>query len=338
MSILEFSDTEAYKAEWNDFVHATPQGSFFHMLEWKDVLERGFGFQTFYMMEKEHSGVRGILPLALVKRPLFGPALISTPLCVYGGALGVCDDLIDAAVKKAEALGVQYLELRGSMEPVEGYSASDRFYTFRKEISEDHEVNLKAIPRKQRAEVRKGISANLETISNQDIDLFYSIYAQSVRNLGTPVFAKKYLRVLIDVFGDAFDVTTVAHEGQSLTSVLSFYYKDQILPYYGGGIGAARRYSAYPYMYWKLMERAADKGIRVFDFGRSMAGGGAYAFKKNFGFTPEALPYHYHLVKADGVPDMDPDNPRNKFLTSAWKKLPMPIANMVGPILYPIIV
>ena len=334
MSIVELTDNK--KETWNDFVHATAGGTFFHLAAWTEVLQRAFGFQTFYLMEKNGGTVKGVLPLALVKRPVFGPALISTPLCVYGGGLGDCTSLEHAAAKKAEALGVEYLELRGNS--TQDSSASDRFFTFRRELSDDHEENLKAIPRKQRAEVRKGISANLETIVNQDIDVFYRLYSTSVRNLGTPVFAKKYLQVLLDVFGDAIEITTIAHEGQALTSVMSFKYKDQILPYYGGGLPTAREHSAYPYMYWKVMERAVDEGLRLFDFGRSMKGSGAYAFKKNFGFEPQPLPYHYHLVKADHVPDMDPDTPRNKMITSVWKKIPLPVANKIGPILYPVIV
>ena len=321
---------------WNNFVRNNDAGSFFHLAEWKDVLEKAFGLQTFYFYQEQDGAVIGVLPLALVKRPVFGPALVSNPLCVYGGGLGDCSALELQAIDKAKELGVQYLELRGG-EDSELWQTSDRFYTFRRGLSQDHEENLNAIPRKQRAEVRKAIKFNLETQVNQDVDVFYRIYSQSVRNLGTPVFSKKYLKVLIDIFGDDCDVTTVLHAGKPLTSVVSFYYKGQVLPYYGGGLYDARHYSAYPYMYWKVMENAVNKDVQMFDFGRSMAGSGAYAFKKNFGFEPEPLLYRYHLVKAEDVPNIDPDSPRNKLITSVWKKMPLPVANKIGPILYPVI-
>lgn len=335
MSITELDHTK-FEA-WNEFVRGNEAGTFFHLAEWKNVLERSFRCQTFYLLSEEGGNIKGVLPLALVKRPIFGPALISSPLSVYGGGLGACEELEQAAAKKAEELGVQYLELRTQESEGQEWPKSDRFFTFRRGLSKDHEENLKAIPRKQRAEVRKGIDANLQTNVNQDIDLFYKIYATSVRNLGTPVFPKKYLGSLIDVFGEDLEITTIAHDDKPLTSVLSFKYKDQILPYYGGGLPEARSHSAYPYMYWKVMEKATNENINVFDFGRSMKGSGAFSFKKNFGFEPTPLAYRYHLVKSNEMPDMDPDNPRNKMLTSAWKKLPLPIANTVGPILYPVI-
>lgn len=319
---------------WNHFVQQDAGGTFFHRAEWKDVLERAFGFRTFYLMEENGGAVTGILPLALVNRPLFGPALISTPLCVHGSGLGSCAALEEEAVKKAKALGVEYLELRGPARGTQDMVPNNTFFNFSRALSDNHEENLKAIPRKQRAEVRKGIAANLETKTDQDIDLFYKIYAFSVRNLGTPVFPKKYLRILVDVFGNAVEVMTISHQNQPLTSVFSFKYKDRIIPYYGGGLAAARQHSAYPYMYWKLMERSVESGFRVFDFGRSMANSGAYDFKRNFGFEPEPLHYHYHLIKAASVPNMNPDSPRNKLLISAWKKLPLPVANTIGPVLY----
>ena len=323
---------------WNTFVESTENGTFFHLAQWQDVLQRAFGFKTHYHCTETAGKITGILPLALVKRPIFGPALISTPLSVYGGGLGNCAELEENAAKKANTMGVEYLELRAAEKPRRDWQVSERFFTFKRALSGDAEENLKSIPRKQRAEVRKGIAANLEVRFDQDIDLFYRIYSASVRNLGTPVFPKKYLRVLLGVFGDAVEITSILHDGKPLSSVLSFKYKDQILPYYGGGLPEARAHSAYPFMYWKVMERAGERGIRTFDFGRSMADSGAYAFKKNFGFEPKPLHYQYHLVKARQLPDMDPDNPRNKLLTSAWKKLPLPIANRLGPILYPVVV
>ncbi len=336
MSLIELNDSR--KEDWNTFVRENPQGTFFHLAEWKKVLEQALGLKTFYFMNEEAGKIKGVLPLALVRRPVFGPVLISTPLCVYGGGLGDCATLEAAAAKKADALGVKYLELRGGSQNCIDWPRSNRFFTFRRTLSEQHDDNLKTIPRKQRAEVRKGMTANLVVSAGQDIDLFYRLYATSVRNLGTPVFSKKYLQILIDVFGQACEIITISHAGQPLTSVLSFKYKDQILPYYGGGLPAARAYSAYPYMYWKVMERAVDEGLRIFDFGRSMKDSGAYAFKKNFGFEPTPLAYCYHLVKSTDIPDMDADSPRNKFLTSAWSKLPLPVANKLGPIFYPIIV
>lgn len=328
--------TQRRHEDWDNFVSTQAQGTFFHLSGWKAVLEEAFGFEAHYLYSEQNGRIKAVLPLALVRRPFFGSALISTPLCVYGGGLGQCEELEEYALQKARAHGVEYLELRkkGSCNHD---TVDSLFYTFEKPISQNHDENLKSIPRKQRAEVRRAIKYDLTERCDQDLNGFYKIYAQSVKKLGTPVFARRYLTELVKIFGDKVRITTISKDGNPLSSVLSFSHHKTILPYYGGGISEARQYSAYPYMYWQVMAMAADQGFDYFDFGRSMKGGGAFAFKKNFGFDPVPLSYQYHLIKASHAPDMRADSPRNKVITSIWRQLPLPVANMVGPFLYPVI-
>ncbi len=335
MSVRSLTDDKM--AAWDDFVQSSPQGTFFHLSGWKKVMEAAFGFKTHYMYTEQAGAPAGVLPLAHVKKPLFGACLISTPLCVHGGPIGEGGELLSAAADTAKDLNVGYMELRKENDDASGI-ASDAYFSFKRPLAADDEEILKAIPRKQRAEVRKGMKAELEVTHDQGLDRFYRIYATSVRNLGTPVFPKKYLAALCDVFGEDCEITTVSKNGHALASVLSFYYRDQVLPYYGGGLPEARRYSAYPFMYWAVMRRAAERGATVFDFGRSMAGSGAYAFKKNFGFEPEPLVYTYRLITAQTPPDLTANNPRNEFISRVWKRMPLPVANLVGPYLYPVIV
>jgi FemAB-related protein (PEP-CTERM system-associated) len=188
------------------------------------------------------------------------------------------------------------------------------------------------IPRKQRAEVRKGQKRGLETRNHRDVDALFRVYAESVRNLGSPVFPKRYFRALLEAFPDESDITTVLHEGRPLASVLSFHFRQEVLPYYGGGTHAARGLAAADVMYWEVMRRAArDRGATMFDFGRSKADTGAFAFKKNWGFEPKQLHYCYRLFQGAKVPDNNPNNPKYRYFISAWKRLPLPVANVIGP-------
>ena len=161
---------------------------------------------------------------------------------------------------------------------------------------------------------------------------FFEVYAESVRNLGSPVFPKRYFRALLEAFPEESDITTVLHEGQPVASVLSFHFKQEVLPYYGGGTREARGLAAADVMYWEVMRRAAqDRGATRFDFGRSKADTGAFAFKKNWGFEPEQLHYCYRLAAGAKVPDNNPNNPKYRYFISAWKRLPLPVANVIGP-------
>lgn len=327
----------AQVARWNQYVYAQPQGTFFHRAEWKDVIEKAFGHRCHFLYAEHNDEIVGVLPLGHIKSALFGNALISSPFCVYGGILtndvNVHQALLDAGCKLAAELGVDYLEMRHRDQPLEGWQGKDLYVTFRKIIDPDVEKNLLSIPRKQRAVVRKGIEAGLQGEIDTGIDRLYDAYSQSVHALGTPVFPKRYFRVLKDCFGEDCEVLTITYQGRVVSSVMSFYFRDEVLPYYGGGTAEAREVKANDFMYWDLMRRACERGIRVFDYGRSKVGTGSYSFKKNWGFEPEPLHYQYHLVRAKEMPNVSPTNPKYQRFIKAWQRMPLGLTRLIGPMI-----
>ncbi len=327
---------------WDSFVTEHPDGTFFHLSGWATVLTEAFSHTAHYLYHRSDDGtITGILPLGEVRSWLFGHSLASTPFCVYGGVLATTPEaeaaLLTAASKLAEDLKVDFLELR-NRQPVDSpiskdWPTKDLHVTFRKSIEADNEANMMAIPRKQRAMVRKGIKAGLQSEYDSDNQRFFDAYSQSVRNLGTPVFPKPYFDILRRVFADQCDVLTITHEGELVASVMSFYFRDEVLPYYGGGTLMARKLKGNDFMYWELMRRSADRGIRLFDFGRSKQGAGSYSFKKNWGFEPVPMHYQYHLVRSTDIPDINPNNPKYRLFINGWKKLPLPVSRLLGPYL-----
>lgn len=322
-------------ARWDAFVATCPQATFFHRAGWKEVLERAFGHRAYFLYAERNGVIEGVLPLGHVRSRLFGHFLSSTPFCVYGGVAADNAEATSALETRAEAiareLAVDYLEFRNRSPHHPDWPRKDDLYvTFRKEIDPDPEKNMLAIPRKQRAMVRKGIEAGLQGEIDSGIERFYDAYSRSVHQLGTPVFAKKYFRILQEVFGKDCEILTVTKDSRVITSVLSFYFRDEVLPYYGGGSEAAREYKGNDFMYWELMRRAAERGIRIFDYGRSKVGTGSYSFKKNWGFEPEALHYEYRLIKAHAVPDVNPLNPKYRLFINMWKRLPIGVTRLIG--------
>jgi FemAB-related protein (PEP-CTERM system-associated) len=208
---------------------------------------------------------------------------------------------------------------------------SGLYVTFRKEMQAAVEANLKAVPRKQRAMIRKGMQNGLRSEIDIGVDRLYRIYSESVRNLGTPVFAKSYFRVLAEEFSDCYDIVTIVSDQKAVAAVLNFYFRDQVLPFYGGGLPAARRLAANDFMYWEVMRRACERGYRVFDFGRSKTGTGAYAFKHNWGFDPTPLIYQFRVAPGHRAPELNPLNPKFRLLVAAWKRMPLPLAERMGP-------
>jgi FemAB-related protein (PEP-CTERM system-associated) len=330
----------ANEAAWDRFVMAMPGGTFFHRAAWAKVIETAFGHTTHYSFTERDGVITAVLPLVRVKTLLFGDTLIASPFCVYGGPLAADAESEAALVAHAEALlmrtGASALEFRHRAPVVHAAAAGwierpDLYVTFRKEIESDHGRNMKAIPRKQRAMVRKAMQNGLTSVVTRDTDVLHRIYAESVRNLGTPVFSRRYFRILMDVFAESADIVTVQDQGTPIAAVMNFYFRNEVLPYYGGGSAAARGRAGNDFLYWETMRRAADRGCTLFDFGRSKIGTGSYSFKHNWGFAPEKLHYRFRLKPGASIPEHNPLNPKYRLFIAAWKRLPLPVANLLGP-------
>jgi FemAB-related protein (PEP-CTERM system-associated) len=175
--------------------------------------------------------------------------------------------------------------------------------------------------------MKAGLAASIDT----DTADLYRNYSDSVHRLGTPVFSKRYFRKLCEVFGSDCEILTVRNGARAVSSVMSFYFRDEVLPYYAGGTAAARELAANDYMYWEVMRRACERGVRVFDYGRSKQGTGSFFFKKNWGFEPRPLGYEILLVHGRRVPEQNPLNPKYRHLIRAWQRMPLALANAIGP-------
>jgi FemAB-related protein (PEP-CTERM system-associated) len=162
-----------------------------------------------------------------------------------------------------------------------------------------------------------------------DREAHYRVYSESVRNLGTPVFPRALFEAMLDAFGADADILTVRKDGEPVASVLSFYSNGGVYPYWGGGTQAARSLRVNELMYFALMRHASARGCTRFDFGRSKIGTGAFAYKKNWGFDPQPLVY---AVKGEAR-ETNPLSPKYRLQVALWKKLPLRLANRLGPLI-----
>jgi len=318
----------------DEFVRAHPQATPFHQREWGAAIAAACGQRAHLLLAEYGDGtLAGVLSLTEMRSPLFGRALVSNGFAVGGGILGdasVVEPLASAARALAQTLDCPSIELRGGAHP-SGWAVEEGSYVgFARDLAVDDEAELLAIPRKQRAEVRKALANDLTVEVGRDAASLadhYRVYAESVRNLGTPVFPRALFREVIARM-DA-DVLTVRHAGQPVSSVLSLYWGNTVYPYWGGGTHAARGLRANDRMYFALMTHARARGCTRFDFGRSKVGTGPAAFKKNWGFTGE--PLSYASWSEGDRREVNPLNPKYALMVRTWAKLPLPVANGIGP-------
>ncbi len=324
--------------EWDAFVRTAPNGTFFHLLGWGDVLSEAFGFRAHYLVARRAACVVGVLPLCEVRSPLRRCRLLSLPFTVQGGicaADGAAQRALEeAAVALCAGRGAACVELRDGLEGG-GFTIQDGLYcSFRRAVFSTDEENLAAMRPKQRRMVRVGQQAGLVArVDSGDVETFYDLFARSMRRLGTPVFPLRYFRLLLDRFGDDCVLLTVWHRQTAVAASLSFLFGDAVLPYYAGSRREYFHYAVNDFMYWEIMRYARRRGIRLFDFGRSKRNTGAYEFKRHWGFEPQPLRYRIHAVAEPCLEYRDTTSGAVQLLRRSWRHLPLGLTRLLGPTL-----
>lgn len=333
----------ADRARWDEYVRAHPHGTFFQLSGWGEAAKRAYGYETHYLTAVRNGELAGVLALTEARTPLLGALLVSTAFAVGGGPLA--DDaeamtaLLDEAAAAAREKRVNYIECRSGFSAAGWREKTGMHASFGIDLPGNEEQALAAVPRKRRADIRKALDAarqgDLAVRHDGEPDVFYRLYAQSLHRLGTPVFPRRFLDALLAEFAAQAEISIVEHRGEAVAALVGFYFHDAVLPYYAGATDAARATRAFDYLYWSVMRRAAGKGFRRFDFGRSKIGSGAYHYKKLWGAEPRPVSYSVKLINASAMPDVNAANPKFALFAKLWPHLPQPVANSLGPLLAP---
>lgn len=334
--------SESDEAIWDNYVVNHPDGAVFHLTSWKRVVEQTFGYKSFYLLAEFNTTsnrtgtLAGVLPIFKINSLIFGNYLVSAPFAELGGALAdnqnVQNFLINAAIDIAEKIKCDYLELRNRKKVLE-LPAKSLYYNFRREIFPDLDQNLKAIPRKARRMIRQGEKCGLTAeFGTHLFPEFYDIMTKSFHSLGTPIFSRKFFKNFIKIFGKKTQLLVIRNkENIPVATVLTFFFKKQVIPYYAGSDFRYRKLAPNDFMYWQLMRYGCEHKYTLFDFGRSKEQTGSYHFKRHWGFEPIQLAYQYHLVRASKLPDLSPANPKYRKKIELWKKLPLSATKILGP-------
>lgn len=322
--------TPADAAAIDAFVGDAAKATFFHLTGWTRVTCAQFGHQDHTFVALDGERVVGVLPLSLCRGLRGGKSLISAAYGVYGGPVGETREVELALYAAAEAhaveLGVQRMELRCLDDPGLDLPKADLHATFIKELPTDPEEVLKGMPKKARADARKARKSHELTLHEGRwyVADLVRLFHENKRTLGSPALPERFFTRLLEEFGENATVHAVKRGTETLSAVMSFLFKDQVLAYYSGTAeGVDRAYKASSFMYMALQEWSVERGYRSFDFGRSRKGSGAFSFKAHQGFEARELHYSFRLVKADGLPTFNPSNPKTEILQKTWRKLPM---------------
>lgn len=325
-------------AAWQEYVRCCPQATLFHTWPWRDIAAGVYGLPSFYLMAKQDDQVCGILPLILIKGPLFGASLVSMPFADYGGICASTTEatagLVDAALELGRSLHVQYIELRQSTLLGLGLPCRSDKVTMVLPLRASEGQMWNRLPSERRNKIRKGLNGNVtaELLGPEALDSFYDVYAETMRDLGSPGHSKLFFRAIFDASPESIRIGLVRSMGKAIGAGICLRFKESLLTEYSS-LKRYRKLQADILLNWEAMKYGIAHGAREIDFGRSTIGSGTFEFKRNWGATPRQLYWQYILLNRVSVPHVSSDNGRYGVLIEIWKRIPVRLAKTIGPIL-----
>jgi serine/alanine adding enzyme len=337
--IIELADAGG-EAEWRTYVNGASGASVYHALEWRDVLLRAFGHRSWYLMAREDGKTRGVLPLFEMKSPLFGHFFVSLPFLDYGGILADTPEyeaaLATAAAHLAAKRGAHHVELRQSSAAATRAEGGWKLRQHKAALVIPLSANLDAhwcgLSSRLRGKVRKAekSGATFWLEKEEGLKDFYDVFCLNMRDLGTPVYSRAFFENVLRFAKDAA-VLLVRRGGRAAAGAIALRCGDRVeLPWICSDYSQSP-FNMNEYLYWKAIEWGCRSGVRELDLGRCSIDGGTFRFKKQW--NPEVRPlfWYYWLAPGLEVPELSADNPKYAIAVRCWKKMPLPLANRLGP-------
>lgn len=334
---IEFLDDGNCKA-WDEFVNQASEASIYHLSSWVTLIQKQFGHQSYHLLHRNISGdVDGVLPLVRLRSRLFGDYIVSMPYFNYGGAVAGTKDIKDAlygaATSVADQYGVSHLELRQTEESeASSYCRTDKVVMLLDLPAEPDEL-WSAIGSKRRSQIKRPLREGVEVLHGQMdlLDQFYAVFSRNMRDLGTPVYPKSFFRAILEAFPETSYITIVRHQNKPVAAAFLLGWKSGIEIPWASSLREANPLGVNMLLYWEVLKRSIEMGYKVFDFGRSTMNAGTYRFKKQWGSQPKQLYWYYWLKDEGSMPELTPSSPKYKLAIAMWKRLPVPVANFLGP-------
>jgi serine/alanine adding enzyme len=321
-------------AEWDRFVEAAPAASGYHSWAWRDVVTQAFGHECIYLIARSDGRIAGVLPLVFIHSAIFGRSLTSLPFLNYGGIVAESSDAADALLARAADVARErrcgHVELRHI----------DR--QFPRLPCRQHKVTMKLrlesgmwerLDRKVRNQIRKAQKSELTSeIGGENLlDAFYAVFARNMRDLGTPVYAKRLFAEVLRAFPHRARIHVVRLKGAPIAAGVTFTTAGTTEVPWASSVREHNSLCPNHLLYWSVIEAAAARGDSVLDFGRSTPNEGTYKFKEQWGAEPVPLHWEYWLAHGEPLPDTSPKNPKYRLMIRLWKRLPVSIATLAGP-------
>ncbi len=336
MKIIELKDTNDNR--WNKYVTQHDAGTIYHLYEWRNLIQKLFGHQSYYLYAESDAGeIIGILPMIRLKSRLFGDYIVSMPYVNYGSAIGDSREVELALMNHAGELGkkldVSHIEFRDVHKDGQSQAMRTDKVTMILDLPGDEEELWQSLGSKRRAQIKRPLRENPQVIHGGEelLDDFYSVFSNNMRDLGTPVYPKLFFKNIFEAFPENCHLVIIRHQDKAVCAGFLMAYKHTIEIPWASTLHEVNPMGMNMLLYWEVIKYAISEGYQHFDFGRSTIDSGTYRFKKQWGAQMQQLYWHYWLNDGQAMPQLSPSNAKYKFAIAAWKKMPVFMTKLIGP-------
>jgi serine/alanine adding enzyme len=337
LKIISLESTTA-DSTWDEYVIRHPRATGYHLMAWRQVIQKVFGHRTFYLRAEDDEGnIRGVLPLVFLSSALFGRFLVSLPFVNYGGLLtdgySFQVALLDKAIELAKNLGADHIELRHEELPGLGWPKKQHKVSMRLDLPRDFETLWKKFPAKLRSQVRRAEKEQMTFRVGRDDVLqdFYGVFSKNMRDLGTPIYSRLFFEDILRSFPSNSCIGIVYLNGKPVAAGFLYGFRDVLEIPWAASDRLYNRLAPNMLLYASILNYACRQRFQVFDFGRSTPGTGTYRFKQQWGARAVQLNWHYWLPKSGSLPNLSPTNTKFRWAILAWRKMPLLVAQHLGP-------
>lgn len=333
---IELTDN-SYVAAWNAYLQGKPESSLYHRYEWREFFAGYFTKETLYLAALDDGdAIRGVLPLVRLKSRLFGDFFVSLPYVNYGGVVADTTEIARSLMIEATSLGaergVSHIELRHAGQDFDLPCRQEKVAMLL-DLPASLGALSKAIGAKRRSQIKRPLRENpdIRIGTYELLDEFYSVFSRNMRDLGTPVYAKSMFRYLLDKMPESTLIVAISVAGRPAAAAFLLFNDERMEIPWASTVREFNKVSINMLLYWEVLKLAIERGHKVFDFGRSTVDSGTYRFKKQWGAEPMQLKWHYWLADGVEMPQLNPANVKYRLAIETWKRLPLPLANLLGP-------
>ena len=325
------------EAEWDAFVEAHGDATVCHLWGWRRVIEKAFGHQAVYLAARADGRIVGILPLVVFKSWVFGRFAVSLPFVNYGGVVAETAEAAAHLLAGAEAVArreqLSHVELRHLEARFPELQAKRHKVAMRMPLPATADALWQGIDRKVRNQVRKSEKSGLTAIVGgaELLPEFYAVFARNMRDLGTPVYSRRFFEAILAEFPDAARVFVVRKGSLPIAGSITIQWRGTIEVPWASSLREHRDSSPNMLLYWTMLQHGIAAGCSTFDFGRSTPNEGTFHFKKQWGAEATPLAWEYSMMNGKPMPDQSPANPKFRMAIETWKRLPVPVATWLGP-------